>query len=282
MEAALGAPNPEPGLLGLGAEDADADVHHQTCGLVVQLRVHGIRVVGVHAGAFPLVEKTTEDGAGRAEEVVRLVDQVRAEIEDGAAALGDAKRGFPGRGGEAGTVPVEVGLVLEDAAQLGSTLGRRDETLDELEVTVPATVLIHADETTSLPGRGNQLIRLRRRRDKRLLREYMLPRLERSQRQVEMCVWRRGDDDDVHFRVGEELVRRGPVLHVRRVVLGRGGGARDRAALDDGVQAQGGGEFDEGDVEDFGGEAVADDTDVEDLVLGHGCCITNAVEGGLI
>jgi hypothetical protein len=81
----------------------------------------------------------------------------------------------------------------------------------------------------------------------------VLPRLEGGARKGEVGVGWSAEDDDVYFRVGEEGVEGGAVLD-GWVVLG-GGVSGGGAALEDGVQFEGRGEGDEGDVEDFGREA---------------------------
>jgi hypothetical protein len=103
-------------------------------------------------------------------------------------------------------------------------------------------------------------------------------------------VGRGAEDDDVEVGVCEERFE-GGVVGDGGVVCG-GGVSFGGGALQDGVQVEGGGEGDEGDVEDFGGEAgrvldvrlllggggkrggkgnlpVAYDADVELLLGGH-------------
>lgn len=81
----------------------------------------------------------------------------------------------------------------------------------------------------------------------------MLAGLEGLLGEVEVVVGRGGDDNDIDVRVGDEVVGGSVVLEVG--VVGGGGVVGLGGALDDGVQLEAGGCGDEGDVEDFGGEA---------------------------
>lgn len=257
-KAALCAADPVAQLGRLGAEGADVDVDQQAV-VVEELRGDGVR--GLELGAaLALVQQAAADGLGQAEEHVGLVDEVRAQVEEGAAAVGDAQLALP-VGGRVGAVAVKVGVELDDAAELALL----DEVLGEQEIGVPAAVLVHADELARLGGDVGQLLGLGGRGHEGLLGEDVLAGLKRALGQVEVVVGRGGDDDDVNFGVGDEGERVCVVLEGR--VVGRGGVVCLGGALDDGVQGEGGGCDDEGDVEDFGGETGRRDVVLAELLL---------------
>lgn len=245
-EAALCAADPVAQLVDLCAEGADVDVDDEAV-RVGQLGDDGVG--GLELGTtLALVEQAAVDGLGQAEEHVGLVDEVGAQVEEGAAALGDAQLALPvGRG--VGAVAVEVGVELEHAAQ-GARL---DEVLGQQEVGVPAAVLVHADELASGLGNVGELLGLGGGGDEGLLGQDMLAGFEGLLGQVEVVVGRGGDDNDIDVGVGDEVVGGSVVLEVG--VVGGGGVVGLGGALDDGVQLEAGGCGDEGDVEDFGGEA---------------------------
>lgn len=244
-EAALCAADPVAQLADLCAEGADVDVDQQAV-VVEELRGDGVGRLELGA-ALALVEQAAAHGAGEAEQHVGLVDQVGAEVEERAAAAGDAQLALP-VGGRVGAVAVEVGVELDDAAQLALL----DQVLGQQEVGVPPAVLVHADELARLRGDVGELLGLSGRGHKRLLRQHVLAGLERLLGEVEVVVGRRRDDDDVDVRVGDEGVGAGVVLE-GGIVGGRGVVGLGRA-LDDGVQLEAWGCDDEGDVEDLGGE----------------------------
>lgn len=246
-EAALCAANPVAQLVDLGAERADVDVDQQAAG-VRQLRGHGVGRLELGA-ALALVQQPAVDRLREAKQHVGLVDQVRAQVEQRAAATRDAQLALP-VGRRVGAVAVKVRVELEHAAQ-GA---RFDQVLGQQEIGIPPPVLVHADELAALLGNVGQLLGLGRRRHKGLLRQDVLAGLEGLLRQVEVVVGRRGDDDDVDVGVGNQVVGRGVVLEIG--IVGRRGVAGLGRALDDGVQLEAGRCDDEGDVEDFGREAA--------------------------
>lgn len=245
-EAALCAADPVAQLARLGAEGADADVDQQP-GVVEELGGDGVGRLELGA-ALALVQQAAADGLGQAEEHVGLVDEVRAQVEEGAAAVGDAQLALP-VGRRVGAVAVKVRVELDDAPELAVL----DQVLGQQEIRVPAAVLVHADELARLVGNLGQLLGLGGGGHKGLLGEDVLAGLEGALGQVEVVVGRGGDDNDVDVWVGDEGGRVCVVLESwvvgGRGVVGLGG------ALDDGVEVEGGGCGDEGDVEDFGGEA---------------------------
>ena len=243
-EAALVAADPEPGLDGLGAENADA--HIDNLGVrVEELDGDIVRVVKVGPG-LALVEELGVDGLREAKEDVDLVEEVGAQVEEVAAALGDAGVGLPvGRPGRA--IPVKVGVELEDAAERVLL----DEVLDCQKVRVPAAVLVHADETPRALRHSDELVGLGGGGDKGLFGQDVLAGFEGGLCELKVVGGRGADDDNVDVRVGEEVLGAGVVLEVR--VVGRGRVALLGAALDDAVEAELGRRGDEGDVEDFGG-----------------------------
>ena len=127
------------------------------------------------------------------------------------------------------------------------------QTTHRQKVGIPPPVLVHAQQTAALARQQRQLVGLARRRHEGLLDQHVLAGLERGARERVVRVGRRAQDDDVEGGVAEQRVQRGDVLDGG--VVGGGGVVRGRGALQDGVQREGGGEGDEGDVEDFGGEA---------------------------
>jgi hypothetical protein len=82
----------------------------------------------------------------------------------------------------------------------------------------------------------------------------MLAGLERLLGEVKVEVRRSCDDDDIDFGVGNQVVGRSVVLE--RGIVGGRRVVGFRRALDNGVQLEAGSRDDEGDVEDFGREAV--------------------------
>lgn len=139
FEAALCAADPVAQLVDLCAECADVYVDEQAV-RVCQLRDDGVR--GLELGAaLALVEQAAVDGLRKAKEHVSLVDEVCSQIKQRAAALGDAQLALPvGRGVSA--VAIEVGVELEDTTE-GARLNK---VLGQQKVSVPAAVLVHADE----------------------------------------------------------------------------------------------------------------------------------------
>lgn len=83
-EAALCAADPVAQLPRLGAEGADIDVDQQA-GVVEELRGHGVGRLELGT-ALTLIQQAATNGSGKAKEHVGLVDEVRAQIEEGAAA----------------------------------------------------------------------------------------------------------------------------------------------------------------------------------------------------
>lgn len=124
--------NPEPQLLRLGRNDGD-----------FQRRQHAIPIMQQHGagilvpGLVPLSLGAQEGGyfLRYAEEEDALIDEVGAEVVDGAAAGFGA--GFPGLGaGEGGFVAVEVGGEFDDAAERVGA----EEVVQGEEVGIPAAV----------------------------------------------------------------------------------------------------------------------------------------------
>lgn len=244
-EAALCAADPVAQLARLGAEGADADVDQQAR-VVEELRGHGVGRLEL-GPALALVQQAAADGLREAEEHVGLVDEVRAQVEEGAAAARDAQLALP-VGGRVGAVAVKVRVELDDAAERALL----DEVLGQQEIGVPAAVLVHADELARLARDVGQLLGLGGGGHKGLLGEHVLAGLEGALGQVEVVVGRGGDDDDVDFGVGDE--GEGVCVVLEGWVVGGGRVGWLGGALDDGVEGEGGGCGDEGDVEDFGGE----------------------------
>lgn len=246
FEASLCAADPVAQLVDLCAEGADVDVDEQAV-RVCQLSDDGVR--GLELGAaLALVEQAAVDGLGQAEERVGLVDEVGSQIKQRAAALGDTQLALPVSWG-VGAVAVEVGVELEDTTE-GARL---DEVLGQQEISVPAAVLVHADELPSGLGNIGELLGLGGGGDEGLLGQDVLAGLEGLLGEVEVVVGRGGDDNDIDVGVGDEVVGGSVVLEVG--VVGGGGVVGLWGALNDGVQLKAGGCGDEGDVEDFGGEA---------------------------
>ncbi|TKW51054.1 hypothetical protein CTA1_9473 [Colletotrichum tanaceti] len=254
VERGLGAAHPEARLLRLDAHDADAHGDEQAVP-VGQLRVHAVRVLGVEA-AVALADELAVDRLGHAEEVVGLVEQVGAQVVEGAAALVHAQLALPRRRGLR-AVAVKVGVELVDAAKDAVS----HHLLDRQEVAVPAAVLVDADEAPVLLGDPDELLGLGDGGHEGLLDQHVLAGLERLLGEAEVGVGRREDVDDVDLGVLEHGLQRGVVLQ-RRVVVGRRRRGRG-LALDDAVQLELGGEVDEGDVEDLGGQSVLGDISTE-------------------
>lgn len=245
-EAAPGAAQPEARLVRLGAQGADADVD-QLAVRVGQLGGDGVRVEQV-GGAGALGQQAAMDGARHAEQHVGLVDEVGAQVEQRAAARGDAQRALP-VGRRRGAVPVKVRVELDDAPD--HVVGH--EVLDDEEVRVPPPVLVHAHKAPALPGQGHELLGLGGRGHKRLLGEDVLARLERRLGERKVRVGRRRHHHHVHLAVCEQLLGVG-------VVPGRGVVLRRRVAvpggsLHDAVKLELRRRRDEGDVEDLGRHA---------------------------
>jgi len=91
----------------------------------------------------------------------------------------------------------------------------------------------------------------------------MLPILQRHLRKLEMRFRYRRHNDNVHLGILDHVLR-GPVALDPRMVLFRIV-VWLRRALDDSIQLEVGDDFNEGDVEYFGGHATADDADVVGL-----------------
>ena len=89
----------------------------------------------------------------------------------------------------------------------------------------------------------------------------MLPILQRQLRQFEMSIRDGRHNDDIHLSVLHHLLR-GPVAFDTRVVF-LGIIARLWVALYDSIELEVGDDRDEGDMEDFGGHAIAYDADIE-------------------
>lgn len=196
-----------------------------------------------------LGQETAMHGLGHAKQHIGLVDEVGAEVVEDGAALGNAHGALPvGRGG--GLVAVKVGVELENAAE--GVVG--EQVADEEEVGVPAAVLVDADEAVAGAGNGDELVGLGGGGDKGLLGEDVLAGFEGGLCEGKVLVGRGGDDDYVDVGVGDEVVGGGVVLG--RGVVGGGRVAVLGVALDNGMELELGEDSDEGDVEDFGGEAV--------------------------
>lgn len=132
LEATLVTPNPEPELLLLGAHDPRLGRDQQP---TVVMQQDGERVLEARGVVLALAAHEARHPVRLAEQVHRLVEQVRAQVVDGAT--GGYDLGLPRRDGRLlGTVTVEVGFVLDDTAQ-GTVL---DEFGEGDEVGVPAAV----------------------------------------------------------------------------------------------------------------------------------------------
>lgn len=121
------------------------------------------------------------------------------------------------------------------------------------EIRVPPPVLERAEQHPGFEGERGEIPCLLRRWCEGLLEEDVLAGAEAAGCEVVVGVGGRGDDDEGYCGVGEEGL--GCLVVVRRGVVGGGGGAWLRVALDYGVEGEGGRGEDEGDVEDFGGVA---------------------------
>lgn len=88
----------------------------------------------------------------------------------------------------------------------------------------------------------------------------MLASLQRQLCQIIVRVRSRGDDDDIHVRVLDQIIGGAVCLDARMILLRVI--ARLRISLHNGIELEVRHGGDEGDVKDFGAEAVADDADV--------------------
>ena len=247
MEAALGASNPEAWLARLGGHDADADVHELAVG-VGQFCGDAVGVLEV-CFADALVEKTAVDGLGEAKEGVDLVDEMGSQVEDGAASLRNIQLTLPVDRG-IGLVSVKVSVEFNDSAQ--SALF--EEVFDRQEIRVPSSVLVHTDQSLLLLGNLNQLLRLRTGGDERLLGQNMLAGFQAGLGELKVVVWWCGDDHDVDFGVSKEVLVVVVVLEVRVVCWCRV--AFLGTTLNNAVKFESRSKFDEGNVKNFGREAV--------------------------
>ena len=110
--AAAGAVNEQAGRGVGGGHGGVAGVAEQVAGGLVVLEREGEGVVDV--GGVAVVADGGGDAGGWAEVGERLVDEVRAEVEEDAG--GGAGILFPASGADVGAEPVEVGMDFYDAA----------------------------------------------------------------------------------------------------------------------------------------------------------------------
>ena len=126
------------------------------------------------------------------EELRGLVDEVRAEIVEDAAALAGRRLGLPGCGG-LGLPPLEPRL---EAAHLAER-SRVDELAQGEEVAVPPPVLEHRDATAESLGLGDERATLVGSHRERLVHDHVESSLERGVGEGGVRAAGRADDDEV-------------------------------------------------------------------------------------
>ena len=169
----------------------------------VHLRIHGLR---------------------RPEERDRLVDEVRAEVEQQAAADRGIRVLPPAARLNGRSVAVVARLDPDDAAQRAPS----EHGAEGSEVVVVAAVLEDGDEHASGLRLAHQCRGVRDGRGDRLVDDDGNPGRHGATREGDVRDVRRGDDDEVdRLRRGEQLVRVAHDLHPRiRVASGRGAALR--------------------------------------------------------
>ena len=219
---ATGAADPEPGLAGLGADDADADIDDeasvvvQVGGNAVDVQVFRLRACARN-GAVPLAQELGEHAARGAEQDVCLVDKVSTKVIDRGAAALQLELAFPAPGSWLlGSVAVEVRIEFNDATN-GPI---RNELLHCQEIAVPPAVLVDAEQAALLAGEVDQGLSLGAAGNEGLLDEHVLPGLEGLAGEGEVRLGWSSDDDDVERGVGKEVVERGEVFDAG-VIVGR-------------------------------------------------------------
>ena len=153
------------------------------------------------------------DGLGHAEQLQRLVDQVRAEVAEHAATglrlLAPARLDLR---------PEAVPMRFE---QHDLAKARQDVANGEV-IRIPAPVVEHAEHALALLGQGDQLVRFLQRNSERLVDHDVPPRFERAFRDREVRAV--GGRYDNEVRAIDQLVER---PHARgRITRGK-----DRAQL---------------------------------------------------
>ncbi len=190
-----------------------------------------------------------EDRPRRAEQHECLVDQVRPEIVEQAA----APFGFlaPARAHERAKA-VEMGFVIGDASERAA----REQGFYGQEVAIPAAVVERCEQQAAGGRQCRELARLGGAQGHGLVDDDMLAGLERAARVVEMGVVGRRDHDERHLPVGEQVLER--VRDPRaRPVRACAAGLRGDYDSDACTPAT----FDQRCVERRAGKSVSDETD---------------------
>ena len=208
-------------------------------------------IVGLLLGAADL--KLSVDHRRRAEQLQRLIDQMRAEVEQHAAAVRRRGTGLP-RLGNRRRPALEAGLEARYAAQgfPGQQLA------DSQEIAVPAPVVEHREHPAQPLSQGDQLPALGGADSERLVHHNVQSRLQRRLRQRKMGGGRGPQHHEV--KVTGELKDSIAVAHCfdARVPLRRRSLPAGVGRCDD-VQRVAGVRRNERRVEDAAREAIADD-----------------------
>lgn len=193
-EAALGAADPVARLLLLDAHDADADVGDHAV-VVKELGRDAVRVVlGRLDNAIAGVDELAKDAGRLTKEGIYLIDQVRAQVIYGTAALAHLGRALP-VGGLLDLVSIKVCLKLDNATE-GTLL---DQLGCSSEIGIPTAVLVDTENTLLLSCQSDQLLCFSRGRHKRLLAKDMLAGIESLAGHLKVC--RRGgcENDEIQL-----------------------------------------------------------------------------------
>jgi len=227
----------------------------------VVLQVHNECVIGL--AALLQCARRRPNTLRDAKQQQRLINRVRSKTEQHTVTRARVRVGSQPRRVVRVVVVVEI-----------RNLSKRlliDQFLQCAEVRVIPPILENRQDLPRLLRHLNQMIRLRHSRRERLLHNTVLSRLECFLRKLGVAGHCGADADEVDVLVGEEVVGGAVVLGVGvvdcAVVAGLGvfGGF---FALEEGVDFEVGVRRDVGEVEAFGGEAVAHEADADGC---HGC-----------
>jgi hypothetical protein len=175
-----------------------AGVQHHLVRRVAELEMH---VVG-RGAVIAMRLHRRGDGLRRAEQHERLVDQMRAEVEQQTAA---ARRVFAPALTHERTEAVEMRFEVRDAAKLAAF----HEVANGEEVAVPAAVVERREEAALLCGEIGERAGFGGGERDRLVDHHVLAGFQRASREVEVRVVGRGDDDAFDVAEREQRVEVG-------------------------------------------------------------------------
>ncbi len=197
-----------------------------------------------------LVVISPGDGGGTAEERERLIDDVRAEIEQHAGTV--VGEFLPCILARHGTVAVPAAFEGDEAAKHAGG----EHLLDGEEVAVPAAIMEREEMQLAYGGQFDQLLRLRCGRGQGLIDHDIFSGEQALLGDLKVRCVGRADYDEADAAIGEQLFYRAQHAHACGWrILGCCGVA---AALHDGCELEARCGADEGCVEDASAEAEAD------------------------